>query len=295
MTVPGSAISACLSGCLLAASLPRATAAEAGAWETFSTLANSDAWTIYDYSDDGYYFPGWADDVPGEEYSFFVHTGDAPLWFFADSLGNPGNGKLLGNYAAENVQAILTDVLIASLPDFSDVECVVFADGPAGRTHYFSPSYYDFDFPAEGWYSLRFPFDEPWFFFNGTNFQAVPVTAGLLASIEEIGFRFWPKAGAATGVAAAIDNVKLEPRVTSPALAVSRAAGEFRLAFTPPKANACSIEKLQAAPPFTWADVAGQTAITGTTEHVFTTPLAGRSGIFRVRSIADYTPFVTSP
>jgi hypothetical protein len=280
---------------VLAAALSRATAAEAGAWETFSTLANSDAWTVYDYADDGYFFPGWNGDVPGGEYSFFFHTGDSPLWFFADTLGNPGNGKLLGNYATENVQSILVDVLIDSLPDFSDVECVVLASGPAGRTHYFSPSYYDFDFATEGWYSLRFAFDEPWFFFNGTSFQAVPVTPGLLASIEEIGFRFWPKAGAMDGVAAAIDDVKLEPRVESPALAVAQTASDFRLAFTPPKANSCSIEKLLPAPALGWAEVVGQTSITGTTPHVFTTPLDGRSGIFRVRSTANYTPYLTPP
>jgi hypothetical protein len=293
MTIPGSALPACISGLLLAASVSRVTAAEAGAWETMSTLANSDAWTVYDYADDGYYFPDWAGDVAGEEYSFFFHTGDDPLWFFADTLGNPGNGKLLGNYAVEKVQAILADVLIASLPDFSDVECVVFASGPAGRTHYFSPSYYNVDFATEGWYSLRFPFDEPWFFFNGTGFQAVPVTAGLLATIEEIGFRFWPKEGVVRDVAAAIDNVKLEPLVESPALAVSATGNEFRLAFTPPKATSCLIEKQTPAPPFTWEKVVGQTSITGTTEHLFTTPLSGRGGIFRVQSAANYTPFVT--
>ena len=38
-----------------------------GAWETFSTETNANAWAVYDFADDGTYFPSWLDDSEAGE------------------------------------------------------------------------------------------------------------------------------------------------------------------------------------------------------------------------------------
>lgn len=158
--------------------------------------------------------------------------------------------------------------------------------------YYTSESYYDFDFDGDGWYSLRFGFEEVWYLFDGTTFQPVDLTPQILSDVVEIGFRFFPRPGTTAVLYSAIDDVKLEPLVTAPPLEVSADATDFLLAFTPAKANWCLIEKLETGPTPSWQEVTGQIGITGPGEHVFRTPLAGR-GIYRVQSFADYTPVVT--
>ena len=273
--------------------LDPAGAAEAGAWETFSTQSNADAWTVYNYADQGLYFPTWQANPAGFEYIYFGHDGDEPLWIFADTISNIGGGAMIGDFASEKVQGILVDVLIDSLADFDQLDCVISVRNAQNTlVSYFSDSFFDVSFSGDGWYSLRFGFEETWYEFTGSSWVPVALTPANLAAVEEIGFRFFPKVGTTAPVVAAIDDVRLEPLVVAPALGVSTTATDFRLAFTPAKANSCAIEKLETTPTLTWEDVIGETDITGPGEHVYTTPLAVR-GIYRVQSIADYTPVVT--
>jgi len=276
---------------------PAVTAAEPGAWETFSALNQVDAWRVYDeFSEVDPLAPQWAGDFPGEEYAYAPHSGDGLLWFYTDTALNAGAGKLMGDYGTDKIQGILADVLIYSPEDFAVLDCAIFTTGPAGATFYYSLDYVAENFPESGWYSVRFGLDETWFFLNQTN-QYVPVTVTpqMLLNIREIGFRFFPVLGTTAESLAAIDDVKLEPLVQKAELRVSATATEFRLAFTPPKANSCLIQKALPAPASGWEDVAGETAITGTAEHVFTTPLAGGRAFFRVQTEEAYTPFVTVP
>ena len=279
---------------LAAVSPPAARAAEAGAWETFFTEPNAEAWSVYDYNDDGVYFADWFGTSPGDEYIYFFYEGDWPIWFYIDEGGNAGDGALIGNYKAEDIQAIRVDVYINSLTTFGLVDCAVLATGSAGRRYYFSSDFSSQDFSGPGWWTVRFDLNDTWFYDNGTNFVPVAVTDGMRSTVEEVGFRFFPKLGAVNAGYAAIDDVRLEPRVVAPELAVSATAAEFRMAFTPAKANFCVIEKWNPDAEPAWSDVAGQSYVTGPAEHVFTTPLAGR-GIFRVSSFADYVPFLTTP
>jgi hypothetical protein len=264
-------------------------AAEPGAWDDFATDAHADGWTVYDFFDDKYYFPDWFGGDGGDIY--FFHTGDEPLFFFTDVQSDVGGGAFVGDYHAAEIQAIRVEVLIDSLPDFDFLDCVIYAsNGPGGAGYYYSQVFLDTDFDEGGWWTLRFGFDETWEYFNGSSYVSTPVTPAMLQSIEEVGFRFFPKIGTTEDFIAAIDNVRLEPRVRAPALAVSAAAGQFQMTFTPPRANSCTVQRLDNVQPAVWSNVAGHTGIFGSAPHLFTTPTASGTGIFRVASSARYVP-----
>lgn len=273
---------------------PLTQAAVAGAWETFPTKANADAWTVYDSFDDDYFVANWFNPEVGEKYLYFFHERDAPVRFFTDELGNAGNGALIGDYATEEIQAIRVNAFIDSLATFDFLDCAIFATGPGGRRYYYSEPFVDSDFSAEGWWSLRFGLDESWYYYDGDNPVYFTPTQQMLSTIEEVGFWFFPKEGVLDAGYAAIDDVQLEPKVVAPALQVSATAADFLMAFTPAKANFCVIETWNPEATPAWSDVSGQPFVTGPSEYVFTTPLAGR-GIYRVSSFADYTPFFTTP
>lgn len=270
-------------------------AAEAGAWETFSTLDNANAWGVFDLSDDLAYYCQWVGDTPGEEFVLFQHLDDAPLWFFTDVTGNAGGGKLLGDYATPKIQGILAEVYIDAIEEFGELDCAVYTTGPAGTTFYFSVSYYDTDLEESGWHSLRFGFfDQPWYFFNGTSYVPVQVTQQFLSSIQEIGFRFFPRAGTTVDSLAALDNVMLEPLVPTPVLATSISGGNFRMGFTPVTGVTYTVQKLLDPAELGWDIV--EADITGTSPYLHETPVVPNSKeFFRVMADAIYTPFITPP
>lgn len=267
--------------------------AEAGAWETFSSQANVDAWSVYDYSDELDYFPEWNDSVLDEEDVYFYHTGDNALWFHTGVDGSAGGGRLIGDFASENIQAISCDIEIDSLEDFYSVDCAILATGSAGRRYYYSSNFYADEFDGAGWWALPFAFDDQWYYYED-GYIAVDVTPELLASIEEVGFRFFPKTGTTTEVYAAIDNVKLVPKVDPTDVTISRTSDDFQMLFTPGNGIACVIEKMGGASPLEWYVVAGQEEVIGASEHLFSTPLLGGVGLFRVKSTDYYTPFITT-
>lgn len=265
-----------------------APAAIPGAWETFATQARAEAWTVYDYADEEFYFPEW--DEEGELITF-THLGDEPLWFFTGD--QPGSEELVGDLLSAGVQAIWCDAYIEDPAEFDVIDCSIFANGPAGETYYYSTAYFSEDFTEGGWWSLRFGFEESWYYLENGEFVEVGVTDAMLASVTEIGFRFFPRTGTTANALAGLDNVLLEPTVVTPELDVSTNAGEFRLAFDFAPANAFTVEKLL-LPGATWQEVDGQIDLTGSGSHVFSTPLNQQKEIFRVSSIAWYTP-VGSP
>lgn len=288
------AVAACL---LLLISSPT-RAAEAGAWEAFPSEANSDAWTVYDGSDGQYYYPFWFNDS-GDGFAYFFHTGSSPLVFFTDVENNAGGGKLVGDYAAQNITAIQVDVLIDSLEDFDGIDCIVTANGPAGVKNYYSEVYYDTDFAESGWYTLRFSFSDTWYYYDSVvqDFVSIAVTQQLLQTIELVGFRFFLKNGTTSEPAAAIDNIKLEPTITPPKITTSQAGGNFSMTFTPGTGVTCTVEKQDPPPNFGWSVIAEAFDITGTTPFTFSTPLLPpKSGeVFRLSYDPIYTPFVTIP
>lgn len=267
----------------------KSPAAVAGAWEDFATEAHADAWNVYDYARDDVFAPEWFG-ADGNGDIFLFHEGDEGLWFFTDLFDYAGGGALVGDYAEQDIQAIQADVFIGSLDALDFIDYAIFADGPAGERYYYSDVFLDEDFDGGGWWSLRFGFDEDWFYFDGDAFVAVEVTPEMLASIEEIGFRFFLKPGVTESVYSALDNVRLEPLVAAPELATTIESGEFRLSFTPPTGNFCAVERMNPETPEDWAEVTGQSFITGESLHTFATPLSGGSELFRVSSYANYVP-----
>ncbi len=269
-----------------------AGAAQAGAWETFATQANADAWLVYDYADNNFYSATWYQAVAGDEFIYTNYTGDAAVEFCADAAA--GSGALVGDYPAARVAGIGCEVLIGELAALEYLECALYANGPGGFTYYYSAAYEAADFAASGWYTLLFSFDVPWVYFDGT--QSVEVSAKSLTAIEEIDFTFVPQVGSAGGSFVGIDNVTLEPTLVAPTVATAVTAGaprQFAMSFTPGPGLACQVEKRRQSPAVGWDAVVGQTGLLGPGVHRFETPLTGAAEIFRVAAEVDYTPIVT--
>lgn len=282
---------------LLASTLP-GPAAEAGAWETFDTKDNADAWTVYDYSTDGYYYLNWLADG-GDGYVYFWNEDDFPLWFFTDPAIIAGGGKLIGNYASQNIQSIIADVYIAAPVDLGALECAVFTTGPAGDDYYFSQAFTGADFPAGGWYTMRFGFDETWIHYGQAGPEPVTVDTQFLSNIKEIGFLYSPVTGGTVDHPFALDNVKLEPKVTPPVVSQALSNGNFTMTFTPGPNLICDIERWLEPAEEGWELLDGHIGITGTVPYVFTTPVIDKGPLtkefFHVWYEPIYTPFVTPP
>jgi hypothetical protein len=284
---------------LLASSLP-GPAAEAGAWETFDSLANSDAWSVFDFSTEGVYYLNWQQSTGGDGFVYFWNEDDFPLWFFTDPLIVAGEGKMIGDYASENVQGIIADVYIAAPEIMANLECAIRTTGAFGEDYYFSVPYTGEDFAGEGWYTLRFGFEMPWVHYGVAGPETVTVDTQFLTDITEIGFVYTPVAGATQDVPFAMDNVKLEPKVVKPAVTSSVSGTTFTMSFIPGDGVTCNIEKMQLPPETGWLLMGEHFGLTGTTPYVFTTPVltgppATAKEFFRVNYEAIYTPFVTPP
>jgi len=279
---------------LLLLSGPLLKAAEAGAWETFSSQSNADAWAAYDYSDEQVYTPQWNGAVSGEEDVYFYHTGDQGVWFYTGVADQAGGGVLVGDYTVDSVIGLRCDLEIDSLPDFDQVDCAVYTTGPEGVGYYYSDFFSSDDFSEGGWWTLDFSFGTPWYFYNGTEYVAVWVTEEFLMSIEEIGFRIFPKTGTTNEIYVAIDNVKLIPNLEGVKLTHSQTAPNIVFSYTPGRGIACSLQRMLTSPVIDWEDVVGHIGVTGTVEHTLTVPVSESEGFFRVKSEEYFTPFVTS-
>jgi len=264
-----------------------------GAWEKFPTKANAEAWRVYDWADNSYYYPKW-DSTAGNEHAWLTHIRDQPLEFSA--AGNVAAGALVGNYGTANVAEIACDVYIANLADFSELDCSIRTKGPDGvERWYYSIPYQRVDFTGSGWWTVRFGMDEIWSYNNGSKDISIIPDAQFLASIKEVSINFFPRVGVTVNRDAAIDNFKLEPKLTPPAITTSTPGSTFRLAFTPAPGLTADLRQMTTTAPFTWSDVPGQTFIEGPAQHVYSTPRDASAKIFRVEVFPEYVPIVTVP
>jgi hypothetical protein len=283
-----------LAGCMGALAIGAtftARAAVPGAWEEFPTLANAKAWLVYDFSDEMFYYPVWEHSVVGQEYISLNHAGDEPLTFSADLKA--GNGALTGSYS--NVDEISCDVFIENLTTFDALECSIFGNGPNGRTFYYSrPRLYS-DFVGNGWWTVYFPFDEQWFYWDGSKDVGFLPDATFLSAVEEVGITFYPRLGYPANNKAAIDNFVLEPKVVAPKLTTATTATDFQISFLKAAGVSYTLEKMTTVAPFTWSVVTGQSGITGSGTQLFSTPMDESKKIFRVKAASFYTSVVTPP
>lgn len=259
-----------------------AVAAVPGSVESFPTVEHADSWSLFDYADETIYYPEWANDA--DPFLYFFHYMDAGLWFFTDRTGS---AAWLGDYGARDIQSIQVEVFIDSLEDSGELDCVVFANGPAGWQYYTSALLFAADFPDPGWWELTFDLNTTWYYFEET-WIAVEMTPDDFQEVEEIGFRFFPRPGTTAEIYAAIDSVRLEPLVKAPVLHLSKTEEDFQIQFTPLEANICFIEKLSGDATPAWEKVSGQAGITGPAPHVFSSPLSEGRGIFRVGAGPKY-------
>jgi hypothetical protein len=273
----------------------RAGAAQAGAWETFYTQKNADAWSIYDFADGEDYPVDWSDAVAGVETASTTYFKDNAVAFWTDV--SAGGGAMVGDYPAVKIAGLSCDVYLGDLATLDYLDCSVFALGPAGPTkkYYYSAAYFREDFREGGWWILPFSFDDPWYYWNETAW--VPVDARTLTAISSIDFTFYPMIGSAGGSRVGIDNVTLDPTVVAPKVATTVTTSvprKFQMSFTPGPGLACQVEKMRMPPAAGWDVVPGQTEIVGPAVHVYLDPMATPKGIFRVAAEADYR-IITTP
>lgn len=271
---------------LLLSAVPATSAPIAGAWESFATEANAEAWGLYVHASDEYFSPGWVGpEIDPNPYAYSFFDGDDAIEFFADSF--VGDGAFVGDYQSQKIRGVELDAYLdpAEL-DFLDL--AVFTNGPGGLRYYYSAIYTSEDLGEEtDWYPLQFAFGDSWFYFEDNEWRSFNPGDDFLTSVEEISIRFFPREGIVTESYVGIDNVILLPTVEAPALTTSVSSGMFRLTFTPNPGVACGIEKLSISPPLSWDEVAGWQDLTG--PQLFETPLVEPSGIFRVRAEEKFT------
>lgn len=270
----------------------RAAGALAGAWETFFSQQNADAWYVYDWGLDDYFFPDWQGTPVNAEFIYSYYTGDGELSFVADEF--VGDGEFIGDYGSQNIVGVSCEVYIGSLADLDVIDCAFYANGPAGKRYYFSESYLREDFTGSGWWPLYFSFDDPWYYWDGTKW--VTVSAHALSDIETLEITFVPRVGTNSESIVGLDDVTLEAAIMAPRVKTGLTPGsprQFELAFTPDPGMACRVEKMKVPPATGWDPVTGQTGIKGPAEHRFTTPLTDGTELFRVAAEPYYTIVVS--
>lgn len=261
----------------------------AGAWETFPTKANADAWSLYSYADKLFAPPPWANPVGDDNpyvYSYFLRG--KGVWFIADEL--TAQGAFVGDYAAQKISGI--DVSINIDPAELDfIDLTVYADGPSGLTYYFSQIIVPEDLGLmPDWYIVNFSFVKNWYSYQDGVYTPFKPNRKFLKSIQEIGVRIFPATGVTGESFVNLDDFILIPTLEAPPLATSLSGSNFVLQFTPNPGVSVSIEKL--TPTLIWQSVVGKTDLIGS--QTFTTPVTPRSGIFRVAAKEKLT-IVTSP
>lgn len=280
-----------LVGIIFVTSAILADAAISAAWEQFPTRKNADEWLVYDWGRSQYYLPSWDSTADGE-HIWFYHDGDAVLEFSADRV--TADGAYVGDFVAANVDSITVDLFIEDLDEFEKVDCGIFTKGPDGvKRWYYSVPYTWADFSADGWQEfVRFGMEETWTHFDGPEPVTILADEQFLRSVEGVAITFFPVEDSTLNMRVGMDNFVLEPKITLPRLDVSPTPSEFRIAFTPAPGLSADLQRMTTTAPFTWSDVSGHTFITGPGRHVFTTPLSGSVGIFRVAVFPDYFPVI---
>ena len=264
-----------------------------GAWESFSTQTNADAWTMYDDADGGLYFPGWSD---GEDPFIGATIQSDSIYLYADET--VAAGAFTGDYAAAGVESISMDVFLADplLIDYFDV--AILADLGGQQRYYFTDSFLGESFAEPGWYALEFSFREPWYYWDaaagpdGAWVEAI-MSAAELSDVIEIGITFFHVGSNTTVTDVGIDNVSLNHPLIRPELAVNVTAGMAELSFQPLAAHVYELEQFDVVTEG-WTPVAGQTGILGTDPFSFTEPVTGTS-LFRCVARPYYTEVVTDP
>ena len=261
----------------------------AGAWETFPTKENADAWSLFAYGDLITTGAPWASpDLDENPYAYSFFLGGEGVWFYGD--GDTANGAFVGDFGEQKISGV--DVSVNIDPqELNFLDLTVDADGPQGAGYYYSLIYQPEDLgDYPDWYILNFAFDDDWFYFQNGEAIAFKPDQTFLASIRQIGVRIFPASGVTGDSYVGVDDFILVPTVEGPALSTSLSGGNFVLDFTLNPGVSATIEKL--TPGLTWKAVIGQSGLTGS--QSYTRRVMPGSAIFRVAAEEKLTK-VTSP
>lgn len=279
---------------VLSLSAPISNAALAGAWETFSTEEKANEWLLYDYADDMFYAPNWFErDNPFIGASFEENATNPGvynqgLWFIADNA--VADGAFTGDFHRKGIRGIEIDVFFSDANELDFCDIVIASNSTGETIFYYSRNFPGSDFTGDpDWYFLNPLFSDPWFVHNQVTpqYDEVTLTPVILASITEIGIRIFPTLTNDTPWTPLIDNVALTPTVVAPVPETGSSNGDFQLSFNQLEGNEYTIQK-SSLDSSGWADVAGQTSISGTTNYTFKTTLIPQGEFYRVLSAAAY-------
>ena len=264
-----------------------------GAWEHFSSASNAGAWSVNDFRTGKVSAAQWLSAETGFVAKAMNGVPGVPcgIWFFTGS--EAGEGAMVGDFHQAKIRGIRLRYFV-SAEELGEMDCAIYALGPAGSTFYYSGSVLGSGLsPGGAWRTAEFGFNTDWYYVEEGAFRSTPVTPQMLATVSEIGFRFLPKAGITTATSAGIDDVVLVPTVEAPQVLAGSSAGNFTLGFTPRPGTACTILKSQTGDLTNWQAVTGQESIAGSSAHLFQTPRSGPKAFYRVEAAEYLTPVVT--
>lgn len=274
---------------LLILATPLSADPVAGAWEAFSSQSNAEGWSLYAYGDGKTEPAPWVDpETEDNPYAYSYFIGGKGVWFIADKF--TARGAFVGDYAKQKIAGV--DVSVSVDPEEIDyIDLVVYADGPDGAGYYYSLAYFPEDLGTlPDWYDLRFSFSNRWFSLKNGVYTPFQPDQRFLASIEEVGIRFFPAAGVTEAGYVGVDDFILVPTVEAPPLSTFVSGGNFVLGFTANPGVSTTIEKM--LPDFQWEIVPGTSGLLGT--QTFVTPVVPGVALFRVAAREKLT-LVFSP
>ncbi|MBK1828634.1 hypothetical protein [Haloferula rosea] len=210
---------------LLTLAVPSLSAQSRAPWESFTHPTNADSWSVYNVSDDQYYFPIW-DDVtePTNPAIYFNFSGGQDFHF--STLG-ASNDAFSGNLAALKSGGVGFNLSAENANNINFVD-VAFWSVPQARWYY-SPSVTPAADSSWSWETFSFT-DDTWYYYDA-GWVAVELDDLTLSDVDEFIIRAVPNSSAADGEWVAIDDFVLFPQVIVPELEVATSGGSFHLSF----------------------------------------------------------------
>ena len=259
-----------------------------GAWEDFATQANGEAWFVYDFAVDDYFYPEY-EEGGGNPYIWSDSNTDEGLWILADS--SVAQGALTNDYTG--IAGLVMWVLIDDPALMRTIDIAILSESTPEPTYYYSMDYPADWFPEPGFYDLAPLFSDPWFTYDETSgsFVSAVIDETVLTNITEIGARFFPAIDNTDYYFAGLDEVLLVPVIQRPKASASTAEGFFTITMDPEPGHQYQLET---GTDGSWEPVPGEDGITGPDPYEFGEPTAG-SKFFRFTTSPFYTPVVTKP
>lgn len=206
-----------------------------GAVERFWVQANADSWSVYDASDEQYYYPSFYEDEDPDYNSIYRNFIGANEFIFS-SYGGSG-GAFDGDHAGQRAWGVSVWVEVENAENLDFVD-LAFYSTVTGR-HYFSR---EFEL-VDGWQEVSAAFAGTWWIWEAGEFQEVELDDSILSGVDEFLVRCFPLSAAADGEWVGIDDFAVIPELVVPVPEVTMDGSLFGLAFDAWDAQGYSAEK----------------------------------------------------